>query len=508
MKKTLNDMSVMARANGGTILSEEYVNAATKLLWRCKEQHDFYATPNSVQSGHWCPTCSKLNAGNSQRIGIYFFQNLALDRGGECLSDEYKNINAVLKWRCSFGHVWEARAGVIKKGGWCPICGGSTFEEIVRSILETSLKKPFPKKRPVWLLNSRGNQMELDGFCEEFMLAFEYQGVQHYKESAYFHRKSKLSQRIEDDLLKQSLCKERGITLLVVPYTIPASDLPAYLQKECSQLGFGEDDFSWNEKHIYGKKIRELNLLKQLAKDRNGQLLSNVFLTSSTPLQWKCEQQHIWEQTSSVIKSGVWCPICGRDKARDAITTDIALFKRLAESHGGVCLTKERVAGDQKLEFRCAIGHEWMTDQHLIKKGHWCPKCSRSGIGARYSVEDAKAIAVAKGGLCLSTNYQGASTSLEWKCSEGHDFKASVRVARRSWCPTCDKSRKFLQICVDRAKDNGGQLLSDRYINAKQKMDWQCSLGHIWAASWSSVSSGRWCPVCGRISQWTKRKRV
>jgi len=508
MKKTLDDMRVMAKAKGGVLLSTVYVNAITKLLWRCGSQHEFSATPNSIQSGHWCPNCSRLQSGDSQRLGIKFFKRLAEDRGGECLSAEYKTIKAALKWRCSFGHVWESRADVIKKGGWCPICGGSTFEEVVRSILQTSLSKQFPKTRPSWLLNSRGNQMELDGFCEDLMLAFEYQGIQHYKEITHFHKKTQLTQRVEDDLLKQSLCQRNGVTLLVVPYTVPVRDLPSYLQKECSRLGFEGGQFTWNEKYIYGRKVRELDSLKQLAKDRNGQLLSHTYLTATTPLLWRCEKQHTWEATSSVIKRGVWCPICGRDKARIAITTNIETFKRLAEKKGGVCLTTKRTPGDQRLKFRCAIGHEWTTDQHSIKKGHWCPKCSRSGTGARYSIEDAQAIATKNGGDCLSTTYHGAQNSLEWMCSEGHRFKASVRAARLRWCPACEKSRKFLQLCIDRAAEHGGKLLSRRYTSAREKMEWQCSFGHIWATSWTSVSSGRWCPVCGRINQWAKRRGV
>jgi hypothetical protein len=507
MKKNLNDMKVLAQANNGILLSTVYVNVKTKLLWKCSANHEFSASPNSVQSGHWCPDCSKLKAGDSQRLGIELFKRLAIERGGECLSLEYKSIKAALKWRCSFGHEWESKAEIIKRGSWCPICGGSTFEELVRSILETSLKKKFPKTRPSWLLNSRQNQMELDGFCEDLSLGFEYQGVQHYKENTYFNKKSKLPQRIEDDLLKQKLCKENDVTLLVIPYTIPASELPAYIQNECSRLGLGiGTKFAWNDRDIYGRKVRELNLLRQLAEQRNGKLLSNIFHTSTTPMLWRCDKLHVWEAAPSVIKTGVWCPTCGRDNARIAITTDLEIFQKLAEKHGGVCLTTERPKANYKLHFRCAMGHEWAANQHSIKKGHWCPKCSRSGTGAKYSVDDVKTLAAEKGGECLSAAYEGAHSSLQWKCCDGHLFKATLGKAKLSWCPKCDKSKKFLEICIDRAKKNGGKLLSTRFLDSKEKMEWQCSSGHVWFTSWTSVSSGRWCPVCGRINQWKTRK--
>ena len=49
-------------------------------------------------------------------------QTLAKSRGGECLSKEYSNIKAKLKWKCAFGHTWEATPRLHLTGHWCPVC--------------------------------------------------------------------------------------------------------------------------------------------------------------------------------------------------------------------------------------------------------------------------------------------------------------------------------------------------------------------------------------------------
>ncbi len=49
-------------------------------------------------------------------------QTLAKSRGGECLSKEYSNIKTKLKWKCAFGHTWEATPRLHLTGHWCPQC--------------------------------------------------------------------------------------------------------------------------------------------------------------------------------------------------------------------------------------------------------------------------------------------------------------------------------------------------------------------------------------------------
>ena len=62
-RRTIADMQALPRKRDDTCLSIEYQTPKTKLLWRCSKDHEWYATPNSVQQGHWCPEC----AGNTKK---------------------------------------------------------------------------------------------------------------------------------------------------------------------------------------------------------------------------------------------------------------------------------------------------------------------------------------------------------------------------------------------------------------------------------------------------------
>ena len=127
-KSNLNKMNELAAKKGGKCLSEKYIDSSTKLSWECSEFHSWKATPDTIKRGRWCPECS-----GSKQLTIEGVQELAIERGGKCLSDEYDNSSTILKWECSEHHVWEATPNSIKQGSWCPECPASkslTIEEM------------------------------------------------------------------------------------------------------------------------------------------------------------------------------------------------------------------------------------------------------------------------------------------------------------------------------------------------------------------------------------------
>ena len=58
-------------------------------------------------------------------------------------------------------------------------------------------------------------ELKLDIFLPKLSLAFEYQGHQHYN---HFLPAHKLTNQIERDQEKRDICKEKGITLIEIPY--------------------------------------------------------------------------------------------------------------------------------------------------------------------------------------------------------------------------------------------------------------------------------------------------
>jgi len=56
---TIEEMHTLAKERGGKCLSTNYVNTKSKLKWQCSEGHTWYAEPNNIKQGTWCPICSR-----------------------------------------------------------------------------------------------------------------------------------------------------------------------------------------------------------------------------------------------------------------------------------------------------------------------------------------------------------------------------------------------------------------------------------------------------------------
>ena len=415
-------------------LSTTYVNKRTKLLWRCSEGHEWETKPDTVQGGSWCPDC-----GGKKRLTIRHMQTWAKKRGGVCVSTVYSDAHTKLRWRCQEGHEWEAAPSPVKLGGWCPTCSQGNSERIVRDICKQMFGKPFPKIKPKWLINSRGNLMELDGYCRKLSLAFEYQGIQHYEETKFFGRSPRrtLTQQKKDDAEKRKLCLKNGVCLIEIPYKVALLDVPTYLFRKVKDLHVDVDVKRPEEIEVANFVLPEqLRAMQAIAKERGGACLSTAYFDNHTKLRWRCVDGHEWEAPSSGVKKGGWCPTC----ARAALKLTLGEMQAIAKGRGGVCLSKTYVSTHTKLRWRCAEGHEWEAKPSSVKSGNWCPAC----VGRpQLTIEDMQVRAKERGGVCLSTVYVNARTKLRWRCTEGHEWDAvpdAIKSGR--WCPACWNARR------------------------------------------------------------------
>lgn len=104
-----------------------------------------------------------------------------------------------------------------------------------RNVLEKIFDKPFTKTRPDFLKNeiTGGYNLEIDCYNDELKIGVEYNGVQHYKYIPYFHKNKEAfyNQKYRDEL-KRRMCKDNGIYLIEVPYTVKIENIESYISKE------------------------------------------------------------------------------------------------------------------------------------------------------------------------------------------------------------------------------------------------------------------------------------
>lgn len=110
-------------------------------------------------------------------------------------------------------------------------------ENRCREIFENIFKKPFPTTRPDFLRRSNGYALELDGYNSQLKLAFEYNGQQHYNFVPKFHKNpDDLKEQKVRDNHKKFMCKQAGVTLITIPYTVKWDNLESYIRSKLGQL--------------------------------------------------------------------------------------------------------------------------------------------------------------------------------------------------------------------------------------------------------------------------------
>lgn len=111
-------------------------------------------------------------------------------------------------------------------------------ENKCRVIFEKIFSRPFPSIRPEWLKNpTTGKNLELDGYCEELQLAFEYDGVQHARFDKHFHKSgTDFVYQVAKDDYKTKKCKIEGIDLIRIPHYISPISLEDYIRREIKRI--------------------------------------------------------------------------------------------------------------------------------------------------------------------------------------------------------------------------------------------------------------------------------
>lgn len=176
------------------------------------------------------------------------------------------------------------------------------------------------------------------------------------------------------------------------------------------------------------------------------------------------------------------------------------LVKSFIEKEGYTLLSTEYKKMSEKLKMICPQGHTIEMRFDHFKNGHRCKICAGK---ASLTYEYVKEYIEKEGYILLSKEYKNNRTKLKIQCPEGHIFSMRFNDFQQGQrCRECynkfvgDSKRYSYDYIKEYFLKYGYKLLSNNYINSKEKLTVECPKGHIIEISFDSFRGGNRCSIC------------
>lgn len=443
----IKEIHVFAQKKGGKCLSDNYINNRSLLLFECVAKHKWETTWHTIYKGAWCPTCSKQRPIDPKGIYKHELGQIVIKNNGKCIEEYigattkikfecqfkhtwYATPNSIKNgsWcpKCSSGFYERI----------CKEYFEQIFEKEFIKIRPNWLKSSYGKN-----LELDGYCSEL-----KLAFEHNGDQHYNLKNNFYSDNDSKFLRRQKHDRQKIKLCKKNNIKLIIIPELntyVKIIDLKQFIKNECIKLNVplpnNYDEISIDLTKAYSNyNFDKLKKLQEIAIYKDGLCISKEYISSSTKMNWYCNKcEFVWKATSSSILSGYWCHKCA-----NKIPIIIDQMHQLALKRNGKCLSDKYINNHSKLTWQCNICNNiWNASYNAMQRGDWCPLCSiKRGAKIRtLNIDFYKEAAVKKGGKCLSIEYTGCFQQMEWECTDGHIWKAVANAIKNTnrWCPIC-----------------------------------------------------------------------
>jgi hypothetical protein len=441
-KKTIEEMQVLAAARGGRCLSKSYINRSTRLRWECVEGHQWLAQPGDIQQGHWCPEC----AGRAKKT-IEDMQALAAAKSGRCLSNIYVNNKTKLRWECELDHRWFATPNDIQQGGWCHRCANKKSGDQRRKTIEEM--QVLAAARGGRCLSKRyiNGSTRLRWECVEGhrWLAIPYSIDQGRWCPECSNGISERIARVHfEQIFGRSFPKSKP------KWLVSSRNTRMELDGYCASLNLafeyhGIQHFTFRK--FFHRKANSLAKRKKDDQHKHNLCTIHGVKLIAIPYTIKIgEIKHFILQACAGLKIDI--PANAHDIKIDirpaASRRELSEMQELAKQKSGKCLSTRYFDSMSKLHWECEQGHRWFAVPHDIRRGHWCRKCANkiTGDQQRNTIEEMQALAFKMSGRCLSAIFINMHSPLEWECAEGHRwFARPNHIQQGQWCRKCAYNR-------------------------------------------------------------------
>ena len=268
----------------------------------------------------------------------------------------------------------------------------------------------------------------------------------------------------------------------------------------------------------------EFELLVEWDKEKNGDLTPrSISKGSNKRVWWKCAFGHSW-QTFVYMRTGkgTGCPYCaGKPLPSSSYSLAIGYPDLVAEWHPtknhGLMPTDVSPRTHRKAWWKCAKGHEWLTEIKLRSEGAGCPVCTNrkvligeNDLGTTHPEIAAQWHPTKNGSLTPQSVVPGNYRKVWWLCDQGHEWQATIesRTRLENGCPVCagkvavpgqnDLASQRPQIAAQWHPSKNDSLTPQKVtVFSNRSVWWLCEKGHEYRMAVGQRSQkGAGCPYC------------
>jgi len=289
------------KVEGYKLLSEEHVNAKTKVEVRCPEGHEYKVLYHAFKNGSRCYIC----AGN-QRHTYEYVKEYIESKGYKLLSKEYKNNHTKLELMCPKGHKFWMTYGNFHYGQRCPQCHYNNMKFTIKDV-----KGKIEKVKGYKLLSEvyKGNHIKLKLQCPK--------GHIFWMSLAIFQQGNRCAQCWRENLKHtieyvKEYIENKGYKLLSEKYKGAHTKLELqcpeghvfWMTWACFEQGQRcPQCYKDNQKLTYED-------VKEYIESRGYKLLSKEYKNSITKLELRCPEGHKFWMTYGNFQQEHRCPEC------------------------------------------------------------------------------------------------------------------------------------------------------------------------------------------------------
>ena len=446
---------------------EEYINAYTKIKFKCKLcNYEWFSTPTNVLNKRkFCPNCSHIineksidnrlqtldmqktkEVDNIIRRSEEFKEKMFLINPQIEIIGEYINNSTKIKCKCfRCNHIWMSLPTNLVKGRGCPNCSHTSTSFVEQTILLAFTKVLGASSVISRDCNTIG--MELDIYIPSLKLAIE--------PGNWFWHKDK----IDRDTQKRHLCHDNDIRLITL-FDCFDGDPKMFLSDFCFT------DVSLNEK-------------------KNYPILKSIIYT-------------IFEEFDIINKFSEkeWQEIISLALEKSKKKTTEAFTNELIKISPDIQVCGEYKSNKIGISYKCKkCGWEWSPTPDKLLQGRGCPQCA--GTMKKSHEKFVEELSKISPNLTVIGQYENSKNKIEILCNTcGRKWYATPSsLLKGHGCPTCAVKKNAEKVRLLNIKDNN---LAEKYPEVIKDWDYEKNVNiNLLNISASSTEKYHWrCQVC------------